>query len=151
MKSFAEEIKYIEDEINNLKTSYLKVASEVKVITDTVDVQFSLEHIPHYPYATSTKIAEVAVTTTDGNNALCTLTLDATGDAAGYDLSGRTITNSPRSRGSVNTFDVYVTSANSDDIDTLDGGGSITLNYTMTVTCSSAFTTEVTYRDNNIM
>lgn len=147
-RTFEGEVVQLENEINALKSVYLKTAAVVKMKTvQTTAQNFVLDqYIPGQ--AICSRILKLTVATRDETKMLCDVTLLPLGSAVNYNLDRRQVVFNRQQVGSDHIFIVDVTSLNQSDIDTIIHGGQKYPTYYFAVTGSSDFTitTEWIYR-----
>lgn len=143
-----DKLKTIEREIYALKTAHFKTATTITTtdVDSTVTLPLKLFGTPGLYYEViSSKRAIVTLESTDGSNMLSALYLKAVTPS---NVNNRRIF-VKREAGDVGKakFAIYIYSQNSDDYDTLAGGGAVDLTYAIQGVCSSKFTINVTYED----
>lgn len=138
VRTFSQEIIRLEDELEAIKSAYIKTAAAVK--TKTTDFNQSI--VLNQSDGTSAWPQQrliVIVTTTDNSNQLCELYLRPLGAAAGHTMNKRQVITEKRTVGAVTTFQVDVNSLLASDIQTIIGGDSISLDYYFTIIGSSNY------------
>lgn len=147
-RTFEDEVVQLENEINALKSVYLKTAAVVKMKTVELPAQtFTLDqYVPGQ--ALCSRILKLTVATRDDTNMLCDVTLRPLGAANNYAMNSRQVVFDKQQVGSDYIFKVDVASLNASDIQVIVRGGTVPLTYYFAVTGSSDFTitTEWVYR-----
>ena len=145
MNEFDSEILKLEQEIIALKTCPIKTATQMATKAVQQALSFDLEMTPFIQnYCWGENAIILTLTSTDGNAMLTSCTLENSGDASGHSLSARSVGIRQDECGVTSKYRIYVTSLNNNDYETLDSGGSVTVNYTVLLTCTSDFTVTVT-------
>lgn len=139
---YAEKINAIEREITTLKTAQTKSAATIVMATDTVNLNFTLRDVNTMA---SDKRAIITLTTDNGEDMISSCYLVGI-TPSNYNNRYCFIDRGQPSM-SESVFEVYVYSANSDDWQTLEDGGTVNLSYTVQLIGSSAFTTSVEYKN----
>lgn len=130
-------------EIRDLKTAHFKTATTINTMTASQSLSFSLMFISPYEIASSQR-AIITLTTADNTNMI-----------SGCYLTGLTPSNlndrypfvkRVSSPAGTAKYEVMIYSQNPNDWDTLSGGGSVNLGYTVQLVGSSKFTVSVAYR-----
>jgi hypothetical protein len=143
--TFDNEILKLEQEIIALKTCPIKTATQMATKAVQQALSFNLEMTPFIQnYCWGENAIILTLTSTDGNAMLTSCTLENSGDASGHNLSGRSVNIRQKECGVTSVYRIYVTSVNNSDYETLDSGGSVTVNYTVLLTGTSDFTVSVT-------
>lgn len=145
-----ERLKYIGQEIKNLKTAHFKTASTISTMTVNNTVSFNLKLYGNpmlYYEIFSAKRAVVTLTTTDSTNMISALYLR---NLTPSTTNNRYIfTHRLASQPGEAKFVIYVYSQNQDDYTTLAGGGSVSVSYDIQGVGSSQFTMSISYEDYN--
>lgn len=140
---FDNDIVSMSREIAAMKQEKEKSANVLQTESTSQSLSFDLEIAGMMAtYVRSDKMAIIDIDT-GGNNPLIGVTFDISG------LDNRTIRSVPiynENTGNIG-YMVYILSNNSDDISTLSGGGSVTLNYNVKISSTAAITTTITYED----
>lgn len=138
-------IKELEKEIRNLKTTYFKTATTINTMTRTQSLSFSLTLEPLSGNIFSTKRAVITLTTTDNSDMISSCFLS---NITPSNINDRfiQIQRLQSTTGKIR-FGVAVFSQNYDDWVTLNGGGSVNLNYTVQLVGSSEFGVSVVYKN----
>lgn len=146
----ASKINYFTREIRNLKTAHVKTATTIATLSKSSSVTLNLQLFGdplYYWEIASNQKAVVTLTSTDGTNMISALHLKGVTPS---NLNQRYIF--VRRRGS-NTgtavFEIYIYSQNTDDFNTLSGGGSVSLKYNIEAIGSSDFNITVNYEGFN--
>lgn len=143
-------IKYIEQEIKNLKTARFKTASTISTITSDNSISLPLKlfgDASTYYEVISSKRAVVTLTTADNTNMISALYLKG---VTPNNLNDRYIfIHKLNSAAGQARFAIYVYSQNVNDFNTLAGGGSVNVNYDIQAVGSSRFTMSIKYEDFN--
>lgn len=130
-------------EILALKQQREKSANVLHTISAPITLTFDLEIAGQFDvYVRSDKMAVISIDSGD-NNPLMNLSFDISS------LDDRLIRHVPiydESTGKVG-FMVFIYSYNQQDLDTLEGGGSVTLTYDATITATANITPTITYSD----
>lgn len=150
MEPFTAKVKKIIEEVRDLKTCPIKTATQMATKKSSINISMPMTVHPGVSpaYAYSSKRAFITATSTDGTNMLTSCTVqDNAGDVQSHNLLGRSVTIFPVECGSVGTHSAIVYSRNPNDIQTLVGGGTLTLNYTLDFICTSDFTLSIRYED----
>lgn len=139
---FYRKIKELKRELHYLKTAHFKTATTISTMSLNQDLSFSLQ-LDGYDIHSSQR-AILTLKTTDNSNMVSACYLV---NATPYNLNDRfvyikRISSNP---GEVK-FDITVYSQNPSDYNTLSGGGSVNLNYTVQVVGSSQFNVSVAYK-----
>lgn len=149
--SFEEQIIRLEQEVIALKTCPIKTATQMatKAVQQAIsfNLSYSAQLSPNFAWGANTVV--ITITSTDGTNMLTSCTIENSGDASGHNLQGRGFQIIPTDAGSTSAYKVSLFSRNPNDIATLAGGGSVTLNYTMLLTATSDFTISVSTEPYN--
>lgn len=141
---YSERIKNLEREIRNLKTAHFKTATTISTMETTVGTAFSLTLDSLSGQIYSTQRAVITLTTTDGTDMISACYLEGVDPS---NLNNRfAFVKRIQSPAGTAKFDVTVFSQNADDYNTLAGGGSVNLSYTLRLVGSSRFNATVTYR-----
>jgi len=143
-----ERINNIGREIKNLKTARFKTASTISTITadGTVNLPLKLFGNPSaYWEIISSKRAIITLTTQDNTNMISAVYLNGVTPS---NTNNRFIfINKLASNAGVAKYAMYVYSRNTNDFDTLKGGGSVNVSYNIQGVGSSRFTMTITYED----
>ena len=143
-QEFDEQIKYLQAEIKQLKTAHIKTATKISTMELNTNVAFSLTLEPLSGQIFSTQRAIITMVSSNSTNMISACYLDG---ATPTNLDSRFVyINRIHSDSGKVQFDVSVFSQNQNDYDTLAGGGSVDLNYTVKLIGSSKFTASVSYR-----
>lgn len=141
-------IKNIEKEIKNLKTARFKTASTISTITASGSVSLPLKIFGDpstYYEVISSKKAIITLNTLDNTNMISALYLDGVTPS---NTNNRYIfINRVASGAGQAKFELYVYSQNTNDFNTLNGGGSVMVNYNLLAVGSSRFSMSITYED----
>lgn len=130
-------------EMRDLKTAHFKTATTIQTMTATQSLSFSLQLNPNYEIFSSTR-AIITLTTSDQTEMVSACYLQGvTPDNLNYRYPFVKRLSSPA--GTVK-YEVIVYSQNESDYNTLVGGGSVNVNYTVQLVGSSKFTVSVAYR-----
>lgn len=145
---FDDKINYFQREIRNLKTAHAKTATTIATLKKTASVTLPLHlfgNAGQYWEIISNKKAVFTLTSTDGTDMISALYVDG---LTPQNFNDRYVFVRRRAStsGSV-IYEMYAYSYNSDDFNTLAGGGSINLNYNITAVGSSDYTLSVAYED----
>lgn len=150
MEPFTVKLKKIIEEVRDLKTSPIKTATQLATEKKSINITMPMTVHPGASpsYAYSYKRAFITATSSDGSNMItsCTVQNNA-GDVQSHNLLVRSVTIFPVECGDIATYSAIVYSRNSNDIQMLVGGGSVTLNYTIDFICTSDFTLSIRYED----
>lgn len=139
-----QKIKWLQQEIRELKTAHIKTASTISTIEKTTSVDFTITS-PEETTMISTKRAIVTLTSTDGSNMISACYLDGMTYAG---LNNRYVFVKRISSGDgVEKFDVLVLSVNYNDYQIISQGGSVNVSYNLKLTASSDFTVSIEYRN----
>jgi len=152
MEPFTARIKKMTEEVRDLKTCPIKTATQLATKKKSINIVMDMTVFPHppYTYAFSVKKAFITATSNDGSNMITSCTVqDNAGDVSGHNLAGRSISIFSVECGSTATYSAVVFSTNNNDIQTIVGGGTVTLNYTIDFICTSDFTLSIRYEDFN--
>lgn len=140
---FDSDITAMSAEIAALKQEREKSANVLQTSTSSYSLTFNLEIAGMMvPYVRSDKMAIIDIDA-GGNNPLIGITFDVNG------LNNRTIRSVPiydNGTGHIG-YMVYILSNNNDDMDTLSGGGTVTLSYDVNISTTAEITTTITYED----
>jgi hypothetical protein len=143
-QEFDEQIKYLKDEITQLKTAHVKTATKISTMDLNKNVSFSLMLDALTGQMFSTQRAIITMTSSNSTNMISACYLDG---ATPSNLDSRFVfINRIYSDSGKVKFEVVVLSQNQNDYNTLAGGGSVNLNYTIKLIGSSKFTASVDYR-----
>lgn len=149
--SFSDEILKLEQEVLALKTCPIKTSTQMATKSVQQAISFDLDYVaqlmPNFAWGADTVVITMA--STDGNNMLTSCTLENSDDASGHNLLGRGIQILHTDAGSTSQYKVSAWSRNPNDITTLSGGGSVTLNYTVLLTATSDFTISISTEPYN--
>lgn len=150
MEPFTEKVRKMIQEVRDLKTCPIKTATQLATEKKSIDISMPMTVHPggSPSYAYSSKRAFITATSSDGSNMItsCTVQNNA-GDVQNHNLLLRSISIFPVECGDTATYSAVVYSRNYNDIQTLVGGGSVTLNYTIDFICTSSVTLSVRYED----
>ena len=151
--TFEQEIKKLEQEVIDLKTCPIK--SSAQIMTKSIDqpVSYDLTYFSQVPlnFVWGINTVIITMTSTDGKAMLTSCYLKNSDDAAGHNLQLRTISILQSSAGTVAQYRASLFSRNQNDISTMYGGGSVTLNYQLVLTATSDFTVSITTEPYNPM
>ena len=140
---FDKEILAMNSEILALKQQREKSANILKTQTTNLSLTFNLEIAGQFdPYVRSDKMAVIDIDSGD-NNPLTGITFNITG------LNDRIIRHVPiydNTSGHIG-YMVFIYSNNSTDMNTLMGGGTVTLTYGAKISATTSITPTVTYKD----
>lgn len=140
---FDKEILAMNSEILALKQQREKSANVLKTQTTNLSLTFNLEIAGQFdPYVRSDKMAVIDIDSGD-NNPLTGITFNITG------LNDRIIRHVPiydNTNGHIG-YMVFIYSNNSTDMNTLMGGGTVTLTYGAKISATASITPTVTYKD----
>ena len=149
--TFSDEILKLEQEVLAIKTCPIKTATQMATKSVQQAVSFDLDYvgqlIQNFAWGEDTVV--ITMTSTDGNNMLTSCTLESSDDASSHNLLSRGIQILHTDGGSTSQYKVSAWSRNANDIATLSGGGSVTLNYTMLLTATSDFTVSISTEPYN--
>ena len=136
-------LKWLENEVRALKTTYTKTATTISTMEQTVSVNFSLIMPDEY-------------TIVGSQRAIITLTtVDSTQMITGCYIIGLTPSNLNDRYPFINRlsssdgeikYEIVLVSQNPNDAQTISGGGTVNLNYSVKLVGSSQFTVSVSYR-----
>lgn len=136
-------IKYLKQELRNLKTAHFKTATTISTMEASTSANFSLMLDSLTGQIFSTQRAIITLTT-DGPDMIGACYLDG---ATPSNLDSRFVfVNRLSSPSGTAKFEIIVFSQNVNDYNTLSGGGSVNLSYNLKLVGSSKFTTSVSYR-----
>ena len=142
-KLFDERMIALETEIRNLKTAHLKTATTISTKTANQALNFSL-YLPDEYSILSTQRAVITMTSKNNTDMISSCYLVSVTPS---NLNDRFVfIKRVQSPTGTAKFDVVVFSQNQDDYDTLSGGGSVNLNYTVQLVGSSDYNVSVEYR-----
>lgn len=142
MDGFAKELKYLIREALALKTGYPKTATALATKETDMTLSFSLSLPPKPPYNIAYFDLKT-ITANSSENMICAIYLNPDNEAQNYDMKGRSITIIPRKCGSQTVFDISGASTNTNDIDQLVGGRSVTLDYSFKIVGTSDYTVSI--------
>lgn len=148
-EALIKKLNWISNEIKNLKTAHFKTATSIatKEMETNIAMSLKLTGTPsdYYREIVSTKRAIITLTTTDNSNMISAVYLKGVNPTNLNDrylfvkrvagASGKSI------------YSLWIYSLNQNDRATLEGGGSINLNYTLQAVGSSDYTISVSYKD----
>lgn len=145
---FDDKINYFQREIRNLKTAHVKTATTIATLEKKAAVTLPLHlfgNAGQYWEIISNKKAVFTLTSTDGTDMISALYVDG---LTPQNFNDRYVFVRRRAStsGSV-IYEMYAYSYNTNDFNTLAGGGSINLNYNITAVGSSDYTLSVVYED----
>lgn len=141
---YDKKIKDLEREIRNLKTTHIKTATTINTMTQNITVNFSLMLDALSSNIYSTQRAVVILTTSDSSNMISACYLY---NATPVSLNDRFVSiKRLKANNGVVRFGVAVFSQNINDYNTLAGGGSVNLSYTLQLVGSSEFNSSVIYK-----
>ena len=141
-------LNYIQKEIKNLKTARFKTASTISTMTTNNSVTLPLKLFGNpmsYYEIISSKKAIVTLTTLDGTNMISALYLD--GITPSNTNNRYIFINRVASSAGQAKFEIYVFSQNTNDFNTLSGGGSVSVSYNIQGVGSSRFSMSISYED----
>lgn len=141
---YAERLKNLEREIRQLKTAHYKTATTINTMTSNVNISFSLTLDLLSGSVYSTQRAIITMTTADNTDMISACYL--VGITPNNYNNRYIIVNRLQSPAGQAKYEVIVISQNADDFNTLYGGGSVNLGYTVQLVGSSKFTTSISYR-----
>ena len=141
---FAKRIGDLEREIRELKTAHYKTATTISTTTKTQNLSFLLKIYNEWE-VWSSKRAIITISTTDGSNMVSACYVDGI-TPSNLNMRYPYVNRLSSGDGEVK-FEVLVYSQNSNDFNTLSGGGTVNLNYTVQIVGSSNFTVSVTYKN----
>lgn len=144
---YDKKLKDLEREITNLKTAHFKTATTINTMTLTQTLNFSLTLDPMTHEIYSTQRAVITLTTSDNTDMISSCYLSNI-TPSNIDDRFIQIQRLKPDAGAVR-FGVAVFSQNINDYNTLSGGGSVDLSYTVQLVGSSKFTISVTYKSIN--
>lgn len=144
-KLFGKRIQDLEQEIRQLKTAHFKTASKISTISKTIGISFSLylDTNTNEVYGSKRAIITLDANGSDMISACYVNELSPSLIQNNRFLRVQRITSNP---GEIK-YEVIIISYNYDDYTILSGGGSVDLNYTLTLIGSSNFTPLVSYRN----
>ena len=143
-----EKLNYIGKEIKNLKTARFKTSTMISTMTVDGSVTLPLKLFGNpgaYYEIISSKRAVITLTTADNTNMISSLYLNGITPSTTnnrYIFVKRLNSSSGQSR-----FAIYVYSQNTDDYNTLSGGGSVSVSYNIQGVGSSRFSMSISYED----
>lgn len=152
MEPFTARVKKMTEEVRDLKTCPIKTATQLATKKKSINISMPMTVHPGTSpsYAYSYKRAYITATSSDGSNMLTSCTLqDNAGDVEDHNLLGRAVSIFSVECGSAATYSAVVYSRNYNDIQTITGGGTLVLNYTIDFICTSDFMLSVRYEDFN--
>lgn len=143
-----QKIKYFEKEIRDLKTAHVKTSTTIATLEKpaTIVLPLKLFGTPgQYWEVISSKKAVLKLTSTDGTDMISALYING---LAPQQLNNRYVFVRRRASGAGSVaYEVYAYSYNNNDYDTLAGGGTINLNYSLTAVGSSNYNLAVSYEE----
>lgn len=143
-QEFDEQINYLKGEITELKTAHIKTATKISTMELNTNVSFSLTLDQLSGQMFSTERAIITMTSSNSTNMISACYLDG---ATPTNLDSRLVfINRINSDSGKTKFEVVVFSENENDYNTLIGGGSVNLTYTVKLLGSSKFALSVEYR-----
>ena len=143
-QEFDEQINYLKGEITELKTAHIKTATKISTMELNTNVSFSLTLDQLSGQMFSTERAIITMTSSNSTNMISACYLDG---ATPTNLDSRLVfINRINSDSGKAKFEVVVFSENENDYNTLIGGGSVNLTYTVKLIGSSKFALSVEYR-----
>lgn len=148
MVDLEDKINYFQREICNLKTAHVKTATTIATLDKNTSITLPLKlygSAGAYWEIISSKKAVVTLTSMDETDMISALYIDGITPS---NFNNRYVF--VRRRGSQSgqvAYEIYAYSYNTDDLDTLSGGGSINLNYNLTAVGSSNYSLTVSYED----
>jgi len=150
-ETFSKKILWIKQELKNLKTAHVKTATTIATTASERTLTFALKLHDYgggYYEVFSAKRAVITLSTSDDTNMISAVYLK---NVTPNNVDGRNIFVRRRAGGSHNAvYEIWIYSMNANDYNTLIGGGSVSLNYTIQMVGSSKFTSSVTWEDLNI-
>lgn len=146
-KILYEKLKSLRNEVRNLKTAHIKTASTISTMTQAVTVNFSLQLDDLSGQIFSTQRAVITLTSADGTEMVSACYLQGITPS---NIDDRYIEiNTLQPQGGKARYGVAVTVGNFNDYQTLVGGGTVNLSYTLQLVGTSRFTASVSYRPLN--
>lgn len=141
---YAQRIKTLRREIRQLKTAHYKTATTISTLESDAALSFSLMLDTLSGSIYSTQRAIITMTASDNTNMIsaCYLVGVTPDNYANRYPAVRRMQAPPGQ----SKYEVAVTSQNADDYNTLAGGGSVNLSYTVRLVGSSEFNVGVSYR-----
>ncbi len=143
---YDERIKNLEREVRQLKTSHFKTATKISTISKTIGITFSLYLDTNTFEIYGDKRAIITLTTSDNSDMISACYVNGLNPTMINNNRFLKVQRIVSDSGKVK-YEVIIISYNSDDYNTLSGGGSVNLNYTLTLVGSSNFTASVSYRN----
>lgn len=140
---YNKKINNLKREIRNLKTAHFKTATTIKTMSSTTNITFSLYLDTNTNEIYGSERAIITLTTTDNSEMISACYINELN--ANLDdryLRVQRITSDP---GTIK-YEIIIISYNQNDYTILGGGGSVNLNYTLTLVGSSKFTSSISYR-----
>ena len=144
-KLYDKRINNLMSEIRNLKTAHFKTATTINTMELNKTVNFSLTLDSLSGQVFSTQRAIITMTSEDGSNMISACYLNGITPSNIDDryVFVKRISSDDGQR----KYEVVVFSQNADDWNTLWGGGSVNLSYSLRLVGSSKFTASVSYRN----
>lgn len=136
----------LEREINALKIAHYKTASTINTTTEDFSLSFSLYLTPDNQ-AWSTKRAVLECSNDFGSGDMISACYIKNITPDNYAQRYIYIQRADKQTDGKVRFEIYVYSQNATDLATLWGGGSVNLNYTVSVVASSKFSGTVSYKN----
>lgn len=141
---YDKKIKDLEREILNLKTGYFKTATTISTTTKNTTLNFSLALDSLSGTISSSQRAIITLTTNNNTNMINACYLVG---ATPTNLDSRTVQiQRLRPINGTIRFGIAVFSQNQNDFNTLMGGGSVNLSYTIQAVGSSDFSLSISYK-----
>ena len=138
-------IKDLQAKVRYLKTTHFKTATTISTLSKTTTVNFSLMLEGQSGNIFSTKRAVISLATTDGSDMVSACYLKGATPSNIDDRQVEILRLQPQD--GVIRYGVAVTAGNASDFNTLIGGGSVNLSYTIEVVGSSNFNVSVAYKN----
>lgn len=150
MTNFDQLLLEQERELTELKTTGLKSSSSLAVTSHTLTVtQQIVGYRVNYDNDScgAQSAAIIEVIPSDGKNMLTTISANPS-DRSKY--TNRYVQIVPTIKNGHNAFEFRILAGSNADLATIQGGGSIpALTFTLTITATSEFTTNITYRQDH--
>lgn len=140
-------LKDLQQKVRFLKTTHFKTATTISTMTREINVGFSLtlDSLSGEVYSTSRAI--ITATTDDSSDMISACYLAGATPSLLDDRQVEILRLQPRDGEA--RFGVAITAGNANDYNTLAGGGSVNLSYTIQVVGSSRFNLGLEYRSIN--
>lgn len=139
-------INALESEIRNLKTAHFKTATTINTMTATANITFSLYLDQLTGEIYGDKRAIITLVTEDNTEMVSACYVNGLDPTMTQNNRFMEVQRINSANGQIK-YEVLITSQNADDFATLMGGGSVVLDYTLTLVGSSKFTASVDYRN----